>query len=92
MLVLNVTGPSANIEKSTLDARRKLESMKLGHDECIVSLDVRSLYTNVPLNDAIEIALRSLYSSDHAPEMSRSTLKTLLKLAVANVCFKCNDR
>ena len=84
--------PCVNIETSTLDARRKLESIKLGVDESLVSLDVRSLYTFVPVNDAIEIALRSLYSSDHAPEMSRSTLKTLLKLAVTNVCFKNHDR
>ena len=58
---------------------------------CIASLDVKSLYTNVPVIEAIEIAL-SLYSSDHAPETSRSALKTLLNLAVTNVCFKCNDR
>ena len=84
--------PGANIETSTLDAQRKIESIKLGPDESIVSLDVKSLYANVLVNEAIEIALRSLCSSDHAPEMSRSTLKTLLKLAVTNVCFKCNDR
>ena len=84
--------PRANIETSTLDARRKLGSIIQGPDESIVSLDVKSLYTNVPVNEAIEIALRIQYSSAHAPEMSRSTLKTLLKLAVTNVCFKYNDR
>ena len=84
--------PGANIEASTLDARRQLESIKLGSVESIVSLDVKSLYTNVPVNEAIEIALRSLYSSDHAPEISRSTLKALLKLALTNVWFKCNER
>ena len=80
--------PGANIEKSTLDAQRKLESIKLEHDESIFSLDVKSLYTNAPVNEAIEIAVRSLYSSDHAPEMSRSKLKTLLKLAVTNFSFE----
>ena len=80
-----------NIETSTLDARRKLESIKLQPDKSIVSLDVKSLYINVSVSEAIEIALRSPYSSDHA-ETSRSTLKILFKLAVTNVCFKCNDR
>ena len=75
-----------------LDARSKLESIKLGPGESIVSLHAKSLYTNVPVNETIEIALKSLYSSDHAPEMSKSTLKTLLKLAVTNVCLKCNAR
>ena len=69
--------PGANIETSTLDARRKLEPIKLRPDESLVSLDVKSLYTFASVIEAIEIALRSLYSSDHAPEMSRSTLKTL---------------
>ena len=64
----------------------------MGPDECIVSLDVKSLYTNIPVNEAIEIVLRRLYSSDQSLELSRSTSKTLLKLAVTNVCFKCNDR
>ena len=58
--------PAANLETSTLDARRKIESIKLEHDESIVSLDVRSLYTNVSGNEALEIASRSMYSSDHA--------------------------
>ena len=69
---------SANMETSTLNARKKLESIKLVPDESIVSLDVKCLYTNVPVNETIEIALRRLHSSDHVPEMSRLTLKTIL--------------
>ena len=84
--------PGGNIETSTTDARRKLESIKLGPDESIVSVDVKRLYTNVLVSEAIEIARRSLYSSVHAAEMSRSTLKTLLKPALTNICFKCNDK
>ena len=38
--------PGANVETSTPDAQRKIESIKLGPDESIVSLDVKSLYTN----------------------------------------------
>ena len=80
------------IETSTVNVRRKLEFLKLGSDESIVSLNVMSLYKNVPPIEATEIALRSLYSSEHAPEMSRSAFRTILKLAVTNICFKCNDR
>ena len=53
-------------------------------------LDVKSLYTNVPVEEAIEIALRELHSSNLAPDISRSAMKILLKLAVTNVHFKCN--
>ena len=84
--------PGANIETSTLDARRNLESVILGFDENIVSLDAKSLYTNVLVIEAIKMALRSLFSSDDDPATSGSTLKTLLKLALTNVCFKSNDR
>ena len=83
---------AANIETSTPDARRNLESLKLGPDEIIIYLEAKSLYTNVPVNEATEITLRSQYSSEHAPEMSRSTFKAILKPAVTNICFKCKDR
>ena len=39
---------------------------------------------------ALEIALRELYSSNLAPDILRSAMKSLLKLAVTNVHFKCN--
>ena len=42
------------------------------------------------VGEAIEIALRALYSSNLAPEIPRSTMKGLLKLALTNVYFKCN--
>ena len=82
--------PGANIETNTQDATKALESLTLEYDEQIVSLDVKSLYTNVPVGEAIEIALRELYSSNLAPDIPRSAIKCLLKLAVTNVHFKCN--
>ena len=81
--------PGANIETNTQDARKALESLTLEDDEQIVSLDVESLYTNVPVGEAIEIALRKLYSSNLAPDIPRSAMKKLLKLALTNVHFKC---
>ena len=55
----------------------------------VVSLDVKNLYTIVPVEEAIEIALRELYSSDEASEIPRSAMKSLFRLAVTNVYFKC---
>ena len=82
--------PGANIETNTRDFRKALESLSLEDDEQIVSLDVKSLYTNVPVGEAIEIALRELYSSNLNPDIPRSAMKSLLKPAVTNVHFKCN--
>ena len=40
--------------------------------------------------EAIEIALKDLYFSDNIPEIPRSAMKSILRLAVTNVHFKCN--
>ena len=82
--------PDANIETNSEDARVALESTKLDEDELTVSLDVKSFYTNVPVEEAIEISLKELYSSDGVPEIPRSAMKRLLRLAVTNLHFKCN--
>ena len=43
----NIDG--ANIETNTKDARETIENIALDPDETIKLLDVKSLYTNVPL-------------------------------------------
>ena len=79
----------ANIETNTNDARKTLEQIKLDKDKQNLSLDVKSLYTKVSVNEAINIALRSLYARDDEPDIPRTTMKRLLELAVTNVHFKC---
>ena len=75
----------ANIETNTQMAREILEKTELDSDESIISLDVKSLYTNVPLKEAVEIALRRLYEQVNPPETSRKTMKKLMNLAVSKV-------
>ena len=55
-----------------------------------LALDVKSLYTNDQVSEAIEVALQCLYTSDTPPDIERSTFKLLLKLAVTKVYFKSN--
>ena len=59
-------------------------------DDSIISRDVKSLYTNVPLKEAVEKALRRLYGQINPPDISRTTMKKLLNLAASKVHFKCN--
>ena len=80
-----------NIATNNQTAREILEKTELSSDESIISLDVKSLYTNFPLSEAVEIALRRLYEQVNTPETSRKTMKKLLKLVVSRVHFKCND-
>ena len=57
----------------------------------MLSLAIKSLYSNVPIKEVIEIALRSLYGRDDKPDIPRTTMKRLLELAVTDVHFKCNE-
>ena len=85
----NIDG--ANIETNCNDARETMENTSLDPDDTIISLDVKSLYTNVPLKEAIEIFLQKLYSQEFPPEIQGATMKKFLNMAVSKVYFKCND-
>ena len=52
----------ANIETSSLNARDILECTNLQPNENLISLDVKSLYTNIPQKEAIDIALKNVMS------------------------------
>ena len=52
------------------------------------SLDEKCLNTNVPLNEAIAIALRKLSEQDE-PSVASKSMDRLLNLAVGQVQFKC---
>ena len=61
----NIDG--ANLEINTKEARETIENIALDPDEIIKSFNVKSLYTNVPLKEAIEIALQKLYNQESPP-------------------------
>ena len=81
----------ANIETNSLDAREIFESTNIEPNESLISLDVKSLYTTVPLKKAIDIALRKLYERDEPPSIARKTMTILLNMAVSQVRFKSNE-
>ena len=58
----------------------------------IISFDIKSLFTNVPLNEAINIILRKVYNENKiVTNIPRSILKELLFLWTKHVHFKFND-
>ena len=79
------------MEINSLDATEILESTNLEPKENLTSLEVKSLYTNVPLKEAIDIALRKLYEQDEPPSIARKTMNRMLNMAVSQVHFKCNE-
>ena len=60
--------PGANIETSTKEMSERLRATTLEPDETIFSMDVKSLYTNVPVYEAIDLAIETLYMSQE-PEI-----------------------
>ena len=81
--------PGAIVETNWKDARAALQATKLDEVKLAVFLNVKSLYTNEPIEEATEIDHKDLYSSDEVPEFPRSAMKSLSRLAVTSVHFKC---
>ena len=80
------------INSSTQTVCKTLESVQLDDDEVIISFDVSSLYTNVPVNEAIEVCSDFLYSGRYEiPPVSKATFKKLLELSTCNVLMLTHD-
>jgi hypothetical protein len=56
------------------------------------SFDIRSLFTNVPLTEVIDICIRQLYHSEIIPPaIPESVCRELLRMATVNVEFSFNN-
>ena len=84
-------GYQVNVEINSKQARAALEATNLEEDETLLPLDVKNVYNDAPVEGANEIALREMLSSDVVAEFPRSAMKILLRLAVTNVHFYCNE-
>ena len=88
---LNVV-PQCQINTSTQKIADKLATIKLEENEEIISFDIVSLYTNVPVEEAIEVCTDLLYSGEHQlPPVDKETFKELLKLCTCNVLMQTHD-
>ena len=88
---LNVV-PQCQINTSTQKIADKLATIKLEENEEIISFDIVSLYTNVPVEEAIEVCTDLLYSGEHQlPPVDKETFKELLKLCTCNDLMQTHD-
>ena len=88
---LNVV-PECQINTSTQKIADKLNTIVLDDDEVIISFDVVSLYTNVPVQEAITVCADLLYSGEHTlPPVDKETFKELLELCTCNVLMQTHD-
>ena len=64
-----------------------LKNVQLNEDEELVSFDVTSLYTNVPVMEAINICTKKLYNmpENKKPPIDRNTFIKLTSIAACDV-------
>ena len=75
--------PEANMNTNVKKIQETMKHLKLDDDdddENIISLDMVSLFTNVPVANAITLHTEKMYDSDcvEPPPMLKNTFKTLL--------------
>ena len=80
--------PEAKINCSTKRVSEAVSQTQLDTDEVMISFDVTALYTNVPVNEAIQLAAEKLYSGNPGikyPPVVKATFITLTNLASKDV-------
>ena len=85
--------PECKINSSSKSICDKLKTVTLAEDEIVVSFDVSSLYTNVPVIEAIEYCADLLYArpAEERPPVSRDTFVSLAKIASCGVIMSTHD-
>ena len=85
--------PECNINSSTKSVSDSLKNFQLNEDEELVSFDVTSLYTNVPVMEAINICTKKLYDmpDDKKPPVDRATFIKLTSIAACDVIMLTHD-
>ena len=69
----------------------KMEQIRLGKNDILVSFDVVSLFTNVPVEEACNIAIERLLSDitlSQRTNLSPENVHDLLKLCLTTTCFQ----
>ena len=94
----NVAEFLEKVEECKINASSKLVSKKIGSTKLVkgcelVSFDIVSLYTIVPLIEVIEYCTDLLYSksSEVVPNLDKETLRLLCELCSCNVLMSTQD-
>ena len=84
--------PESKSQCNTKKIANQLKNIELEEGEELVSFDVVSLYTNVPVLEAIDVAADRLYCGDfEVPPVSKETFTELMKLASTKVIMLTHD-
>ena len=85
--------PQCNINTSSAAICERVKEVRLEEDEELVSYDVVSMYTNVPVHEAIQICTDMLYSltPDKRPNIEKDTFIQLCRTACCEVVMLTHD-
>ena len=83
--------PECKINSSTMKINKALKDISLNENECLVSFDVVSLYTNVPVDEAIHVCAELLFKHVCFETLDKETFITLAKLACKDTVFSSHD-
>ena len=79
--------------KTTTDFAERLSSRRADDDEVLVSYDVTSLFTEVPLDETIDHIIREIYTNNKLPQLSSKVLfRRLLCDVTKNTVFSFDDK
>ena len=73
--------------KDSFSVVEELKQLKLEQGNYIVSFDIVSLFTNIPLQESIDLAVDLLLSSDSSIKMSKMQMKKLFHFATSQTHF-----
>ena len=89
--------PSKHMLDSTSSFLDKLKEFVFRQNDILVSFDVVSLFTNVPLGETIDMIAEHIYNSNTKPMFEKDVFKRLMKIATSGIfmyngkCFKQVD-
>ena len=78
--------------ESTNEFIDKIKNLTIPQDFKLVSFDVKSLFTNVPLNFTIDVILKRIYTNNEIEtRIPKNIMKEMLLLCTKNVHFSYNN-
>ena len=83
--------PQCNINCSTKDVSDELKNHVVNENECILSFDIVSLYTNVPVREAIDVCADLLFDHVVMSSIDKDTFKVLASLAACDVVISTHN-
>ena len=84
-IITPLTGKTSSFVKNSSHFVGKVNKLQVPNSTMMISFDVKSLFTNVPILEALHVIRRQLESDDTLP--SRSTLSTSSIVELLHICL-----